>query len=204
VANMNKRFLIIFTAIVLSGFQLLEARPADPKNPFPELTSLVDAIGRHKPLRDTGVKNITDASQLRILRNAVYAANGYRFKSADLASYFQRYSWYRPRADSVKSFVNPVDRSNLMLIVWHEFNTDLRRLADSHEGAPAANRFAPLIGIWQVSPVMASGWEDSLQFFPNGFVIHRYNQMDCAKREILRAGTWSYQNHALTLRFTHE
>jgi len=40
-----------------------------------------------------------DAARLRVLRNTLYAAYGYTFKSADLNAHFAQQGWYVPRAD---------------------------------------------------------------------------------------------------------
>jgi len=37
-----------------------------------------------------------DSTELRILRNSIYAAHGYLFKSQDLQKYFEGQSWYKP------------------------------------------------------------------------------------------------------------
>lgn len=40
-----------------------------------------------------------DAAKLRVMRNTIYAAYGYTFKSADLRAHFAGQSWYAPRPD---------------------------------------------------------------------------------------------------------
>lgn len=47
-----------------------------------------------------------------------------------------------------------------------------------------------LIGIWQASPVMASGWNDTYLFYDDGTVTFHRNQMQCDKRELTEYGTW--------------
>lgn len=56
-----------------------------------------------------------------------------------------------------------------------------------------------LIGIWQDSPVLGSGFSDTYQFFPDGTYIFNFNQMDCAKTEIWHSGTWQVENKMLIL-----
>ncbi len=57
-----------------------------------------------------------------------------------------------------------------------------------------------LVGIWQDSPVMASGWGEAYQFFPDGKFILNHNQMDCGKRELSLLGTWSIEKAYLILK----
>ena len=56
-----------------------------------------------------------------------------------------------------------------------------------------------LVGIWQVSPDIASGWSDNYQFFADGHFVFNSNQMDCAKREISYAGQWRVKGNSLSL-----
>lgn len=55
-------------------------------------------------------------SDLRILRNAIYAMHGYKFNSADLRSYFSQFGWYSPRYANVESRLNSIERANVQLI----------------------------------------------------------------------------------------
>jgi hypothetical protein len=47
-----------------------------------------------------------------------------------------------------------------------------------------------LIGIWQVSPSVASGWNDAYQFFDSGEFTFNASQMNCEERNRSFAGTW--------------
>ena len=58
-----------------------------------------------------------------------------------------------------------------------------------------------LIGIWQDSPVMTSGWSDTLSFFPDRTLIQRFNTMDCAKRLISKTGSWKLIQNQLIIQF---
>lgn len=56
-------------------------------------------------------------AELRIMRNAIYAHHGYKFKSADLKKYFGQFSWYVPTRTVVSpSEMSRVEQSNLSLI----------------------------------------------------------------------------------------
>jgi hypothetical protein len=56
-----------------------------------------------------------------------------------------------------------------------------------------------LIGIWQVSPSMASGWDDAYQFFDSGEFIFNTSQMNCEERNRSFAGTWKLTDTHLEL-----
>lgn len=59
-------------------------------------------------------------SELRILRNAIYAMHGRRFKSKDLAEYFAQYDWYTPFYDEVEDQLNSTERENIKIIKAYE------------------------------------------------------------------------------------
>ncbi|MGM9832501.1 MAG: YARHG domain-containing protein [Candidatus Limisoma sp.] len=52
----------------------------------------------------------------RVLRNAIFARHGYRFKSQDLRDYFNQFSWYMPRFDDVTSHLSEVERENIQFL----------------------------------------------------------------------------------------
>lgn len=56
------------------------------------------------------------------------------------------------------------------------------------------------IGIWQPTPIMASGWMDNYTFLPDRTYIFKYNQMDCSKRIISENGYWEIKNNKLILK----
>lgn len=57
-------------------------------------------------------------SQLRLARNEIYARNGRRFRSPDLAAHFARFSWYRPKSFEVS--LTPVEQANVALLARAE------------------------------------------------------------------------------------
>ena len=60
-------------------------------------------------------------SQLRILRNTIYARHGRKFKSKDLQRYFSGFSWYTPRYDEISpSSLSDVEKHNISLIQKYE------------------------------------------------------------------------------------
>lgn len=59
-------------------------------------------------------------SELRILRNEIYARHGYIFKSQDLRDYFSTKSWYSPRYDDVSSQLSTIEKKNVEFIKKHE------------------------------------------------------------------------------------
>lgn len=59
-------------------------------------------------------------SDLRILRNWIYAKHGYIFKSSDLRKYFSNKSWYSPKYADVSSRLSKIERRNVQFIKCYE------------------------------------------------------------------------------------
>ncbi|MDE5686547.1 MAG: YARHG domain-containing protein [Paramuribaculum sp.] len=53
------------------------------------------------------------SSQLRILRNAIFAIHGYRFSSRDMADYFSRFDWYIPVSSDVTASLSTIEKKNI-------------------------------------------------------------------------------------------
>lgn len=71
-------------------------------------------------LNDSDISHLS-SSELRILRNTIYARHGRKFKSADLRNYFSGFSWYTPRYDEIsESSLSETERHNIMLIKKYE------------------------------------------------------------------------------------
>lgn len=60
------------------------------------------------------------ASQLRLLRNEIYARHGYVFKSKDLNDYFLQKSWYKPDPNLKEIELSDLEKENLSLIQYFE------------------------------------------------------------------------------------
>lgn len=67
----------------------------------------------------TDISGLSKA-QLRIMRNAIYARYGMKFKSKDLQEHFARFSWYTPKHDDVSSMLNAIEKKNVRYLKSHE------------------------------------------------------------------------------------
>ncbi|WP_289056016.1 YARHG domain-containing protein [Carboxylicivirga marina] len=56
-----------------------------------------------------------DLSELRLLRNEIYARKGYQFKSKDLSEHFSNFDWYDPKYNSteIESYLTKIDSLNI-------------------------------------------------------------------------------------------
>ena len=58
--------------------------------------------------------------QLRILRNAFYARQGYDLCTGELGSFFRRFAWYDPRTTNPEGLLGPMGQLNVHHIVTEE------------------------------------------------------------------------------------
>jgi len=59
-------------------------------------------------------------SELRIMRNEIFARYGYKFKSNDLLDYFMKQKWYKPLFQNVDTFLNSTEKHNINFIKQYE------------------------------------------------------------------------------------
>lgn len=60
-------------------------------------------------------------SNLRLMRNTIYAVHGKIFQSKDLQQYFGQFSWYNPRSSNVtENSFNDTEKHNLSVIQYAE------------------------------------------------------------------------------------
>lgn len=59
-------------------------------------------------------------ADIRIMRNAIFARHGYKFKDKNLQKHFAQYSWYNPRYDDVTSMLNKIEQQNIAFLKKYE------------------------------------------------------------------------------------
>lgn len=59
-------------------------------------------------------------SELKIMRNEIFARHGYLFKTAEMKNHFSSQSWYQPRFSDVSHLLTPIERENIKLIKRYE------------------------------------------------------------------------------------
>lgn len=70
-------------------------------------------------LTEADLKDL-DKAQLRLMRNAVYARHGRTFKSVDLQSLWECYTWYKKNPNYSDALLTDVDKYNIELIQKYE------------------------------------------------------------------------------------
>ena len=74
---------------------------------------------RATPLTDTMLTNV-NLSDLRLIRNEIYARHGRIFQTRWLADVFGHKPWYTPRKDYTDAELSPIEKANIALIVRRE------------------------------------------------------------------------------------
>jgi hypothetical protein len=108
-----------------------------------------------------------DNRSLRLLRNMIYARHGYRFNSADLTAFFNRFDWYNPRNDNVDRFLTDVDKWHIQMIQAFE---------NRNENLPNIVLNKP-VGFWHDSPAVAAGYGERFIFHPNNRLEFYFSSM---------------------------
>ena len=69
--------------------------------------------------------------ELKIMRNEIFARHGYKFKSEEMKSYFDKQKWYEPKYNNVNSKLTYTESSNIKLIKEYEDNLKKTEKASS-------------------------------------------------------------------------
>jgi len=67
-------------------------------------------------------KDLNDKSkqELEVMRNEIFAAHGYKFKSENWIKYFSTKDWYEPNFENVENQLTEIERKNIELIIIYE------------------------------------------------------------------------------------
>lgn len=76
-------------------------------------------IASKKLLTNEDLKALSK-EELRLMRNEIFAAYGYKFKSQDLAKHFNKKNWYNPEHDDVTSQLSDIEKLNAQRIFEYE------------------------------------------------------------------------------------
>lgn len=87
-----------------------------------DVVDIIDEVLSSRRLRESDLVGM-DSEELSLLRNAIYARNGYRFSRDDLFNYFNNFSWYYPVTSNMTEAYNNMsatERYNVDFIRRHE------------------------------------------------------------------------------------
>lgn len=139
-----------------------------------------------------------DSENLRLLRNTIYARQGYIFRDHKLANYFKRFKWYR-EVPGKKIKLSDIDKYNLKIISWAQSENILKKYLKINTRNKLQKDESYFVGLWHASPVLASGWNETFGFYKSGKVVFRSNEMNCSNRVIWKSGKWKYEDGAFII-----
>lgn len=68
-----------------------------------------------RSVRDLDTRDLSK-SDLRILRNAIFARHGYIFRDKHLLRYFSQFQWYKPLFSDVSDRLNATEKNNIRIL----------------------------------------------------------------------------------------
>lgn len=77
------------------------------------------AFASENMLNIAEIENMTK-TDLRMMRNEIYARHGYSFKMKDMRAYFENQDWYMPMNTDVRNMLTPIEKKNEELIKRYE------------------------------------------------------------------------------------
>ena len=99
-----------------------------------------------------------DNSELRILRNMIFAKYGHTFNSDDLKVFFSQFEWYKPgRKVSETEFTENEKYLLERIKIFETRNENSKTIKFGNE----------IIGLWHDTPVMPDTWSGRILIYPN-------------------------------------
>ncbi|MEL7003231.1 MAG: YARHG domain-containing protein [Bacteroidota bacterium] len=109
------RFFLLVLVVLIIGCERHTEKDADQSSATHSV--VVKTIELTKKINQEQIQTL-DSSQLRLLRNEIFARKGYRFESPEMSGYFSGFDWYNPTFDQVEisNHLTPIDNHNIELI----------------------------------------------------------------------------------------
>lgn len=147
--------------------------------------ALIERVRRHQRLARGEVQDLP-RWQVRLLRNAVFAARGRTFEARDLRAFFAGYDWYAPAGKDVDGLLSPDDRRNVALLQDAEACAEATIADDAGEGdwqlvelwflteadPPLSELASSVVGTWEPCGGQPAEGLPAHVFDANGRVVH--------------------------------
>lgn len=130
---------------------------------------------------------ILSNSDLRILRNMIYAKYGNIFSSSDLTNYYSNFAWYKP-FKKVKD--SDLTEEELKLI-------ERIKIFETRDENKKNVNLKSMEGIWQDYFIMADGWSNRFVFYSDNKLDFLYSQMRYIPLAKEMIGTYEIKGNVL-------
>ncbi|WBW99007.1 YARHG domain-containing protein [Oceanirhabdus sp. W0125-5] len=86
--------------------------------------------------------------ELSLLRNSIYAKNGYKFSTEEFHNYFSKFEWYKPISKDVDKLLSQIDNENIKNIILIEEQSEswIKNSKDDKELSREMDVMVPLFG----------------------------------------------------------
>lgn len=130
---------------------------------------------------------ILSNSDLRILRNMIYAKYGNIFSSSDLTNYYSNFAWYKPSKKVKDSDLTEEELKLIERIKFFETRDENKKNVN----------LKSMEGIWQDYFIMADGWSNRFVFYSDNKLDFLYNQMRYIPLAKEMIGTYEIKGNVL-------
>ena len=130
---------------------------------------------------------ILSNSDLRILRNMIYAKYGNIFSSSDLTNYYSNFAWYKPSKKVKDSDLTEEELKLIERIKFFETRDENKKNVN----------LKSMEGIWQDYFIMAAGWSNRFVFYSDNKLDFLYSQMRYIPLANEMIGTYEVKGNVL-------
>lgn len=130
---------------------------------------------------------ILSNSDLRILRNMIYAKYGNIFSSSDLTNYYSNFAWYKPSKKVKDSDLTEEELKLIERIKFFETRDENKKNVN----------LKSMEGIWQDYFIMADGWSNRFVFYSDNKLDFLYSQMRYIPLAKEMIGTYEIKGNVL-------
>ena len=130
---------------------------------------------------------ILSNSDLRILRNMIYAKYGNIFSSSDLTNYYSNFAWYKPSKKVKDSDLTEEELKLIERIKFFETRDENKKNVNLKN----------MEGIWQDYFIMAAGWSNRFVFYSDNKLDFLYSQMRYIPLAKEMIGTYEIKGNVL-------
>lgn len=133
---------------------------------------------------------ILNNSDLRILRNMIYAKHGNIFSSSDLTNYYSNFNWYKPTKKVKDSDLTEEELKLIERIKRFEARDETKKniILKNMEG------------VWQDYFIMAAGWSNRFVFYENKNAEFIFSQMRYIPLAQEMHGTYEVKGNVLIIK----
>lgn len=115
---MKHIFLLFMLTLAVTSFATAQKHAPRPASQARSIPGIYPE-GSTRLLRISDIRGLTNWD-LKVMRNEIFARQGYIFKTEEMSTYFRSQPWYQPRFTNVESRLSPIEKMNVKFIQKYE------------------------------------------------------------------------------------